>query len=729
MQPRTLLRIRVFKSATTVYTRSSFATLPKLHPEVIAPEFTPRTEIERFLTKLPAVEMDNTGNKPIRVPGFGGMPVDFEEDSDDRKRFAHGANDWDQSPRLTARELSMLALMNALSDKPDWEKKVFDEDIAEKWHQEALTMPLISESAWKWCLSELKDKARNFEKSGYVPAFDSGSGCIKSDALVGDELRQELVRAVQPLQNVPAEEKDWHPRSKDQVLNLVHPSLFPLVYGSTRVLVQGGQVELNNVFDSYGKSEVTQLQRFVYADSRAERRRFGYNREQVEQHIFSPKFQWLPCEVEFQGDEGNDVRITSYINNLHPLQHKSLYNVIEKLIGLSIDPWNKVLVYKEENRTPVRIRTYGYDWEPSLPDWAPEVGWRTYLRRKELGEEKFNELLVKVREYMKLPDSPGYESDPDQDDEDEIVGNEKRKDGTWEEEEDLDLSPIIEWKWKRLRSTKHPEPGAAFSYEDWKAGNVGNAVVESPEWSHPNPESRKHEYYDVNLASEYRSKGLQVIVKLSSIELTPDNPEYEGGSWHIEGMLNEHIVATSIYYYDVQNTTESRIRFRQEAELDDMAMNYEQDEHEPLCEIFGTDSLRDEVAIQELGSITTPQGRLIAFPNTLQHCVEPFKLADPTRPGHRRFIVMWLVDPHYRICSTRNVPPQQHDWWAPEGYHQVGIDEKLPAELADMVKGEVGEWPMGKEEAKKLRLELMDERTSLMEVVEGRYHEYNFCEH
>lgn len=30
---------------------------------------------------------------------------------------------------------------------------------------------------------------------------------------------------------------------------------------------------------------------------------------------------------------------------------------------------------------------------------------------------------------------------------------------------------------------------------------------------------------------------LQIIVKLANIELTPDKPEYRGGSWHVEGQL------------------------------------------------------------------------------------------------------------------------------------------------------------------------------------------------
>ncbi len=40
-----------------------------------------------------------------------------------------------------------------------------------------------------------------------------------------------------------------------------------------------------------------------------------------------------------------------------------------------------------------------------------------------------------------------------------------------------------------------------------------------------------------------------VIVKLANIVLTPEKPRYEGGSWHVEGMMNERIVSSGIYYY------------------------------------------------------------------------------------------------------------------------------------------------------------------------------------
>ena len=47
------------------------------------------------------------------------------------------------------------------------------------------------------------------------------------------------------------------------------------------------------------------------------------------------------------------------------------------------------------------------------------------------------------------------------------------------------------------------------------------------------------------------------------------------------------------------------------------------------------------------------------LPNTLQHRLSPFELKDKSKPGHRKFIVMFLVDPNVRITSTAEVSPQQ----------------------------------------------------------------------
>lgn len=41
----------------------------------------------------------------------------------------------------------------------------------------------------------------------------------------------------------------------------------------------------------------------------------------------------------------------------------------------------------------------------------------------------------------------------------------------------------------------------------------------------------------LNLKNDFNHKGLQVIVKLATIYLTPEKPSYAGGSWHVEGMM------------------------------------------------------------------------------------------------------------------------------------------------------------------------------------------------
>lgn len=181
--------------------------------------------------------------------------------------------------------------------------------------------------------------------------------------------------------------------------------------------------------------------------------------------------------------------------------------------------------------------------------------------------------------------------------------------------------------------------------DDWWE-NRRPVVPDAPAYTPPEPPEE-------SARVDLRGRTLQVIVKLATIHLTPDKPEYQGGSWHVEGMMNERIVSTGIYYWDSENITESRLSFR--AALDDP--DYEQNDDNGLREVYG---LEDEDALnQVLGSASTPAGRCLAFPNVLQHRVGSFRLADATRPGHRKILAFFLVDPSERIVSTSDVPPQQ----------------------------------------------------------------------
>ncbi|KAF8601416.1 hypothetical protein BDV93DRAFT_545903, partial [Ceratobasidium sp. AG-I] len=136
-------------------------------------------------------------------------------------------------------ELEMTRLSAALRCKPDWWVKCRDQGILAKWRVEALAQAeKMKESHIDYVLKEL---------DGYANLRDGGTGaevscydCIwQSDRLVPLALRERLIAGVSKLENVPDSEKDWHPRSNEQVLDLVHPSLYPVVYGRTLAYPDG----------------------------------------------------------------------------------------------------------------------------------------------------------------------------------------------------------------------------------------------------------------------------------------------------------------------------------------------------------------------------------------------------------------------------------------------------------------------------------------------------------
>ncbi|KAF8576633.1 hypothetical protein K439DRAFT_1366694 [Ramaria rubella] len=134
------------------------------------------------------------------------------------------------------------------------------------------------------------------------------------------------------------------------------------------------------------------------------------------------------------------------------------------------------------------------------------------------------------------------------------------------------------------------------------------------------------------LYSTLGDQTVQVIVKIANVHLTPDKPEYTGGSWHVEGTDTECIVsmATGIYYYelDICNITDSLFSFRQAIE----DPPYRQDEYDHFEKLYGiVDHSEDRFANQFLGTVSMSEDRCICLPNGMQHRLSPFKPIDPTR--------------------------------------------------------------------------------------------------
>ncbi|MFD8820894.1 DUF4246 domain-containing protein [Streptomyces sp. NPDC059605] len=479
-----------------------------------------------------------------------------------------------KKPR-TLRELEMMQCSAHIRAKSEWFEKMNDAEIVAKWTKEATDQGL-TEAQIRYVLAELAYYAGLRDERTGIEA-STVDGVWQSDTLIDEELRSRLRGAVRVLEQVPEAEKDWHPGSDGQVLDLVHPSLFCLVRQAS------------------GAPE------HVWETSEASRTRYE----------FSENFQWLPTDVEI-GDDG-EIAFRSYVNNVHPVDHAELASVLPDLFA-RMRPLLENVLTDLHNPRPPRIDADPYAW------------------------------------YDEAPDKP---VEPDPDDEKAHLA--------WEMAE-------AKWWYERLP-----------------------VVPDAPEFVPP-------ALPDDSSRVDLRGRRLQVIVKLATIHLTPEKPEYSGGSWHVEGMLNERIVSTGIYYWDSENITESQLSFR--AALDDP--DYEQNDDNGVSEMYGLSN--EDPLNQLLGSVSTPAGRCLAFPNVLQHRVGSFRLADPTAPGYRKILAFFLVDPSERIVSTSDVPPQQ-PW----------------AETSTMTL----------EQAKEYREQLMQERKFFVDEHNYELYErpFSLCEH
>jgi hypothetical protein len=176
---------------------------------------------------------------------------------------------------------------------------------------------------------------------------------------------------------------------------------------------------------------------------------------------------------------------------------------------------------------------------------------------------------------------------------------------------------------------------------------------------------------------------------------------------------------SAIYYYDSHNITASALALRHRGMSGMYGVIHEQDMHHFLQQTYGfpedVDGRNEVLITQDLGSVDTTEGRLITFPNTLQHRVS-VSLADRSKPGHRKILALFFLDPHHRIISSANVLPQREDWRR-TGNRASGYAH--------------GTTTMTMEEAKALRLELMEERGHSSQESNNSFEmgEFSLCEH
>ena len=186
-----------------------------------------------------------------------------------------------------------------------------------------------------------------------------------------------------------------------------------------------------------------------------------------------------------------------------------------------------------------------------------------------------------------------------------------------------------------------------------------------------------------------RNRKLQVVTKV--VEYRVNKEEEFEGVWHVEGMSHENVLATGLCIvkrdanFVGADIVFKRYLYAEEAtELIDSTV---QNAARPTEQMDGGD-------VRPLGTVKTPAGRAMVWPNSHIHKVSKMDSSDGA-DATRRILVFWLVNPDTPIVSTANVPKQQ------------------------------GRMPLA--QAKKNRLALMKERTKKKDRYNDR--EVSLCEH
>ncbi len=142
--------------------------------------------------------------------------------------------------------------------------------------------------------------------------------------------------------------------------------------------------------------------------------------------------------------------------------------------------------------------------------------------------------------------------------------------------------------------------------------------------------------------------------------------------------------------------------------------------------VFGIGNGQD--LVQPRGAVECVEGRGIVFGNCFQHCVQPFSLVDRSRPGHRRIVVFFLIDPARRIVSTADAPPQSRAWHIAVWQRTPPLN-RLPLLCLELI-ADLAFAGITLDEAKEQRLAHKADRVRTVQIDNEAFHRnFNLCEH
>ncbi|KAJ2449691.1 hypothetical protein GGF42_004695, partial [Coemansia sp. RSA 2424] len=246
----------------------------------------------------------------------------------------------------TLAERRMRQLSSAIRAKPDWIETLKDAETCADWAAEAKAKEL-TDVEFRYVLDELAYYSSLHPPSSNVK-LSSADGVWLSDSLIDLETTNELKECAAILESTPTNQKDWHPDGESRMLNLIDPSLFPLIYARSKLYRQTCT------------SPQESLKAKALEASPGSRDKW---------HEALSRFSWLPSE--FRVDDDGAVTIESYINNLHPVKHAAFYPTIASVFAKFLPLLEQVvtdLVHPRQPRVVPDSSKY-YESDEPMPDY------------------------------------------------------------------------------------------------------------------------------------------------------------------------------------------------------------------------------------------------------------------------------------------------------------------------------------------------------------------------
>ncbi|KAJ2640685.1 hypothetical protein GGF44_002475 [Coemansia sp. RSA 1694] len=240
-----------------------------------------------------------------------------------------------------------------------------DAETCAVWAAEAKAKEL-TDVEFRYVLDELAYYSSLHPPSSNVK-LSSADGVWLSDSLIDTATTNELKEYAAILESTPTNQKDWHPDGESRMLNLIDPSLFPLIYSRSKLYRQTCTSPQESL-----KAEALEASPGSRAKWHEALSGSGYCIPTIglfHSRTVSDKFSWLPSE--FRVTDDGAVTIESYINNLHPVKHAAFYPTIANAFAKFIPLLEQVvtdLVHPQQPRVVPDSSKY-YESDEPMPEY------------------------------------------------------------------------------------------------------------------------------------------------------------------------------------------------------------------------------------------------------------------------------------------------------------------------------------------------------------------------